>query len=139
MVPHPKRLLQLLPVTSKTFNSLISECQIKKVQEVTGGDQGKKLSKEQVKELTQNPVFILAHELFDALPIHQFEYTQERQWQERMVHNTETGQLVLRPSDKGKETVDKVLKPEKLFASQKEGEVKVGDTIEICPGAVTLT
>ena len=30
-------------------------------------------------------MFILAHELYDALPIHQFEFTEERKWNERMI------------------------------------------------------
>ena len=31
--------------------------------------------------------------------------------------------------------VDKILKPEKLFGKELEKEIKVGDSIEICPGA----
>ncbi|TNV80554.1 hypothetical protein FGO68_gene2308 [Halteria grandinella] len=122
--------------TLKDYYNYYLETQIKKVQSITGGDKSKKLSKHQVAQLTSNPVLILAHELYDALPVHQFEYTTERQWQERMVHS-EGNTLVLKASEKGKENVDKVLKPEKLFAGQ--SEIKVGDTIEICPSAVSLT
>ena len=35
--------------------------------------------------------------------------------------------------------VDKILKPEKLFGKELEKEIKVGDSIEICPGALTTT
>jgi SAM-dependent MidA family methyltransferase len=31
------------------------------------------------------------------------------------------------------------LKPEKLFGKELEKEIKVGDSIEICPGALTTT
>ena len=35
-------------------------------------------AKRQAKELMKNPVFLIAHELFDALPIHQFHYSDKR-------------------------------------------------------------
>ena len=32
-----------------------------------------------------NPCFLIAHELFDALPIHQFHYNERREWCEKVV------------------------------------------------------
>jgi len=44
--------------------------------------------------------------------------------------------LELGLSDGPNENVLKVLKPEKLFAKASTSDIKPGDTIEICPGAV---
>lgn len=82
----------------------------------------------------QNPCFILAHELYDALPVHQFEFTQDRKWRERLVrYNKEADSLTL-SAESGtlipqyeKENIDKYLKPEKLFTKEMEKEIKVGD------------
>jgi NADH dehydrogenase [ubiquinone] 1 alpha subcomplex assembly factor 7 len=38
------------------------------------------------------------------------------------------------------ENVEKVLKPDKIFGGTEiRGEIKVGDSIEVCPGAITTT
>jgi len=51
-------------------------------------EQEKKMA---AKELMKNPCFVIAHELFDALPIHQFHYNAKRQWCEKVVQlNKET-------------------------------------------------
>ena len=42
-------------------------------------------AKKQAKELMKNPVFLIAHELFDALPIHQFHFSDKREWCEKVV------------------------------------------------------
>jgi hypothetical protein len=50
------------------------------------------------------------------------------------------GSLQYQVSSKYKENVEKVLKPEKLFSSNEiKSEIKVGDSIEVCPGAITVT
>ena len=41
--------------------------------------------KEHAKEMMRNPCFILAHELYDALPIHQFHYNERHEWCEKVV------------------------------------------------------
>lgn len=38
-----------------------------------------------------------------------------------------------------KESIDKILKPEKLFSKDLEKDMKPGDQIEICPSAVSVT
>ena len=88
----------------------------------------------------QNPCFVIAHELYDALPIHQFEFTEERKWNERMISvDRNSGEFKFQANKQFTENVDKVLKPEKLFGKELEKEIKVGDSIEICPGALTTT
>jgi SAM-dependent MidA family methyltransferase len=47
-----------------------------------------------IESLPPSPIGIVANELFDAIPIRQFEKTGER-WLERMVHVDETGSLAL--------------------------------------------
>mmetsp|Transcript_7080 Transcript_7080/g.5039 ORF Transcript_7080/g.5039 Transcript_7080/m.5039 type:complete len:99 (+) Transcript_7080:1047-1343(+) len=37
------------------------------------------------------------------------------------------------------ETVVKILQPEKFFNEEAKQDIKVGDTIEICPGAASYT
>ena len=37
------------------------------------------------------------------------------------------------------DNVQKILKPDKLFGKEVAKEVKVGDSIEVCPGAISLT
>lgn len=47
-----------------------------------------------------NPCIVLAHELFDALPIHQFEFDERRRWRERLItFNKEKNQLQFGVSD----------------------------------------
>lgn len=93
----------------------------------------------QIRNMMQNPVFVIAHELYDALPIHQFEYTRDRKWAERMVALGQDGRLRLTTEHSFTENVEKVLRPEKLFGQEVAKEVKVGDTIEVCPAAASLT
>lgn len=50
-----------------------------------------------------------------------------------------TGEFKFQANKKFTENVDKILKPEKLFGKELEKEIKVGDSIEICPGALTTT
>lgn len=42
----------------------------------------------------RNPCFVIAHELYDALPVHQFHYNEKREWCEKVVIiNAETQEL----------------------------------------------
>jgi len=42
----------------------------------------------------KNPCFVIAHELYDALPIHQFHLNQQKDWCEKVVTlDPETNQL----------------------------------------------
>ena len=50
-----------------------------------------------------------------------------------------TGEFKFQANKQFTENVDKILKPEKLFGKELEKEIKVGDSIEICPGALTIT
>jgi len=44
--------------------------------------------------MMKNPCFVIAHELFDALPIHQFHYNAAGEWCEKVVQiNQETKEL----------------------------------------------
>ena len=60
-------------------------------------DRGKKageLTQKQAQELMKNPCFLIAHELFDALPIHQFHLSDKREWCEKVVQiNEKTNEL----------------------------------------------
>lgn len=40
---------------------------------------------QQARLLMKNPCFVLAHELYDALPIHQFHFSDKHQWCEKVV------------------------------------------------------
>ena len=115
-------------------------------------------------------MFLLAHELFDALPIHQFKYLGAGKWCEMCVklESSEQGgsdadlsspllnqassqpeeiteeemhsrRLVFGESAPSTENVVKVLQPEKFFSDEAKKDLKVGDTIEVCPSAVDFT
>lgn len=45
------------------------------VQSMTKSGKKAKLDREQAQVFMKNPCFVLAHELYDALPIHQFQYS----------------------------------------------------------------
>ena len=47
--------------------------------------------KSQAEEQMRNPCFVIAHELYDALPVHQFHFTEQREWCEKvLIINAET-------------------------------------------------
>lgn len=41
--------------------------------------------KKQAQDMMRNPCFVIAHELYDALPIHQFHYNERGEWCEKVV------------------------------------------------------
>lgn len=88
----------------------------------------------------KNPCFIIAHELYDALPVHQFHYTEQREWCEKvLIINAETQELEFSISDGPTENVQTKLQPEKYFTEEALKDIKPGDSIEICPDATQLT
>lgn len=104
----------------------------------------KRPSKDKVQKdaenLMKNPCFILAHELYDALPVHQFHLNESRQWCEKVVQiNPETGELEFAITDGPTENVDIKLQPSKFFSPEAQKDLKPGDSIEICPEAISLT
>lgn len=82
------------------------------------------------KELPRDgkPTFIIAHEFFDALPIHQFERT-ETGWRERLVTNDDNGQfkLVLGPP---RSVFGRILENQARFQN-----LPTSSQIEVCPQA----
>ena len=55
----------------------------------------------------KNPCFVIAHELFDALPVHQFHYNDRREWCEKvLVINAETKELEFTITDGPTENVN---------------------------------
>ena len=84
----------------------------------------------------RNPCFVIAHELYDALPVHQFHYNERREWCEKVVIvNAETNELEFSISDGPTENVATKLQPEKYFTEEALKDIKPGDSIEICPDA----
>ena len=81
--------------------------------------------------LSRNPGLIVAHELFDALPVHQFEYDGS-EWLERRVV-LEDEKFVLQP--RPHENVEKILKPEKVFVDAK---LSTGDRYELAYDSLVL-
>lgn len=83
---------------------------------------------ERLADVPGGPLFLVANEFFDALPVHQFERTAEG-WAERMVGERD-GKLVpgLGP-------------PGPAFALLDEGrkeKARTGDVMEVCPTAISL-
>lgn len=86
-------------------------------------------------------MFVLAHELYDALPIHQFKYLGINQWCEKVValesqtlkDGTIEEKIVYTDSAANTETVVKILQPEKFFSEEARKDLKIGDQFEICP------
>jgi len=90
-------------------------------------------------ELMNNPCFLIAHELYDALPIHQFQYNERREWCERVVTIDESDKLQFSITDGPTENVNSKLQPEKFFSESAKADLGPGDSIEICPDGIQLT
>jgi len=80
-------------------------------------------------ELPSGPMIVLANELFDALPVHQFQFN-DNQWHERLIDFAPSGDdlaLVLDPSPALRPSLQRFHQPH-------------DDAIaEICPAGITLT
>ena len=110
------------------------------------------------------PMFVMAHELYDALPIHQFKYLGKNDWTEMCVKlegidysrsgfqgkinlsadddqqvNQPSGDLIFGETGANTENVVKVLQPSKFFSEEAKKDLKVGDTFEVCPSASDFT
>jgi SAM-dependent MidA family methyltransferase len=87
-------------------------------------------------------MFVLAHELYDALPIHQFKYLGNNEWCEKVIKLTRTDNiesLEYSDSDANNENVRKVLNPKKFFSKEALKDLVQGDTFEFCPEASSVT
>ena len=85
------------------------------------------------------PMFVIAHELYDALPIHQFKYLGDKDWCEKVIKVNDRQALEFTDSEPNNDNVVKVLQPKKFFSEEALQDLKVGDTFEICPEASNLT
>jgi len=84
----------------------------------------------------ENPFSIIAHELFDAIPVYQFIYDEMRGWLEKLVDidPKDPNELIITESNTPTEHVKKLLQPEKRFNSKEMNDkLKTGDMIEISP------
>lgn len=82
------------------------------------------------------PIIIIAHEFFDALPVHVFQYTGNYSWSEKLItNNFDTSKPNLFEwtlSEQNNQAVQKILNPEKRFANKNVYDsIQIGDTIEI--------
>ena len=88
------------------------------------------------------PTFILAHELYDALPIYQFKYLGNNEWCEKVIKlkKSPDGEILeYSDSDSQIDSVKKILNPKKFFGPEALKDLKAGDTFEICPEASSIT
>lgn len=84
-------------------------------------------------------MFVLAHELYDALPIYQFKYLGNNEWCEKVIKAKDDGSLEFADSEPQNENVRKVLNPRKFFTADALRDLKHGDTFELCPQASSIT
>lgn len=84
------------------------------------------------------PTVIIAHELFDALPIHQFEFDTKLGWCERLVNINPLGKFQIELSKGPNENVQTILKPERRFSPAAIAALKQGDRIEVSPASMKL-
>jgi NADH dehydrogenase [ubiquinone] 1 alpha subcomplex assembly factor 7 len=89
---------------------------------------------QRIQDVPAGPSAIIAQEFFDALPVHQFEYTKDG-WRERLVD--------VDPTPSGPHWFRYTLAPSASFASTSflknivlDRRFKVGDTIEVSPDAM---
>lgn len=86
------------------------------------------------------PLVVLAHEFFDALPVHQFQRTPDRGWVERLVDATHSAtdaqplRFVLSP---GGTAASRVLVPYRLGALP-QGVRQSVRAMELCPKAMSI-
>ena len=81
----------------------------------------------------------VAQELFDALPVHQFEYTTKYGWCERLIDINSTGQFSFTLSKGATPAVRAYLGgPKKDSAVIKTSDAAAGDVLEVCPSGIAL-
>lgn len=81
------------------------------------------------------PVIVICHELFDALPVHVFEYSLFNGWCERVVTSSSLDQFELVRTKGSTDNVQSVLIPNKRFSLTHSAELKDGDRIELSPSS----
>lgn len=91
-----------------------------------------------LQEYKPQPVIIIGHEIFDALPIHIFEFSSKLGWCERMIDLNSYDQFDLVLSKGRNKNVNSILKPEKLTKTGIISDLKEGDRIELSPASLKL-
>lgn len=84
------------------------------------------------------PVVLIGHEIFDALPINIFEFHETLGWCERLIDTNSHGGFEITLSNGANENVKTILKPEKLFKSGVIKDLQHGNTIEISKEGIKL-
>lgn len=84
------------------------------------------------------PTVIIANELFDSLPIHQFEFDSKLGWCERLINTNSLGKFQIELSRGSNENVYNILKPGIRFSPAALAELKQGDMIEVSPSSMKL-
>ena len=92
-----------------------------------------------LQDYKDQPVIVIGHEIFDALPVHVFEFSSKLGWVEKLVDLNAFNQFELVLAEKPNANVKNVLNPEKLFKAGTVHSYKDGDTIEISPASHKLT
>ena len=85
----------------------------------------------QLTEKVTTPTLMLAHEFFDALPVHQFQYFRARGWCERLVTVNSSDELEITVSPQPTSNTLSILKPEKRFDLRATADLQEGDMIEV--------
>jgi NADH dehydrogenase [ubiquinone] 1 alpha subcomplex assembly factor 7 len=81
--------------------------------------------------LLSHPVLCIAHEFFDALPVHSFQFSSEKGWCERQVRLKTDGKFEICASNGPTTNVRLVLKPERRFSAEALQDLKDGDMYEV--------
>ncbi|CAG9320125.1 unnamed protein product [Blepharisma stoltei] len=90
------------------------------------------------KALKGYPAIVIGHELFDALPIYIFEFSEQQGWCEVQVNLTENDDFQLIRSNGPNQNVKNILKPEKRFSGEASIQLFEGNRIELSPVSVSL-
>lgn len=90
-----------------------------------------------IQDYKEQPVVVVGHEIFDALPVFVFEFTAEG-WKEVLVNFNEHATFELTLSKGQNDNVKKILRPEMRFPGNKIHSFKEGDRIELSPASQKL-
>lgn len=83
--------------------------------------------------LINQPVLCIAHEFFDALPVHSFQFSSTRGWCERLVRLRTDNTFEIYTSEGPTPNVHEILKPHKRFPPAIAQDLKDGDLYEVTP------
>lgn len=129
------------PSFSEYYNGYLSK-RLELMNTLTDKGKKKKIDadlKKQAANDMADPCFVIAHELFDALPVHQFHYSENREWCEKVLALNKNEELQFEISNGPTKNTKSVLQPEKFFTKEAKEDLKPGDSIEICPSATQMT